>query len=156
MTINIINNSSLLKKVYKKKIKEIVEYILKNEKSNPLLKKFLKKNKWKDIEINFLFVDDNDIKKYNKKFLNRSGITDVISFSNLEGEDIINNQTIGDAIISIETAERNSKKYNNKLWDEIFLLIIHATLHILGYEHETDNGEMREKENFYFKKLVKK
>ncbi len=151
MKVNIFNNSSK-RIIYRKDIERVVEYVIREEKkTNKLLKNF----NINSAEITFLFVDDKQMKKYNKQYFNRTGSTDVISFSMLEGEEILYNNTLGDAVISVETAERNSAAYNNSYKEELLLLVIHAVLHILGYDHETDNGEMREKESFYFNKLVK-
>ncbi len=152
MKVNIFNES-FKKFIFRNDIKRVTKAILHKElKHNKLLRRFGNAGNW---EINFLFVDDKDILKFNKRFFKRNIATDVISFSMLEGDDIKNNNTLGDAIISVETAEFNANEYGNTYKEELLLLVIHSVLHILGYDHETDNGEMRKKENEYFQELVK-
>jgi len=49
---------------------------------------------------------------------------------------------LGDIAISPETARRNARRFNRTLPDELRILILHGVLHLLGYDHETDRGEM--------------
>ena len=95
-------------------------------------------------------MDDHQIKKINKKYLRRSRPTDVISFSQIEGEfSHINTHLLGDVVISVETAKRQAKENNIILQDEITFLLIHGILHLLGYDHEGSvrkEREMRAKE----------
>ena len=51
-------------------------------------------------------------------------------------------QELGDVVISIETAERQADEQGHSLWHELEVLSIHGYLHLSGYDHETDNGEM--------------
>jgi len=82
-------------------------------------------------------VDDQQIKKLNKKYLHRNRPTDVISFSQIEGEyNLVNTHLLGDVVISVETAKRQAKETNTTLQDEINFLLIHGVLHLLGYDHE--------------------
>jgi probable rRNA maturation factor len=90
-------------------------------------------------------VDDQQIKKLNKEYLRRSRPTDVISFSQIEGEfSHINPHLLGDVVISVETAQRQAKENNNTLPDEITFLLIHGILHLLGYDHEGSVRKARE------------
>lgn len=159
MNISIKNSSFLLKinEDIKNKIKKSIGYILKKEEveGNSIFKKFLSVIKIEDIEINLKFVDDKEIIKCNKQFFNKITSTDVIAFSMIEGELLPDNHTLGDAIISVETAKRNSTIYSISLIDELFLLIIHSILHLMGYEHEDENGEMRIKEKRYYNYIKK-
>ncbi|KPJ59660.1 MAG: hypothetical protein AMJ42_01835 [Deltaproteobacteria bacterium DG_8] len=110
--------------------------------------------KW---EISILLVDDHQIKKLNKKYLHRSRPTDVISFSQIEGEfSHINTNLLGDVVISVETAKRQAKEANTTLQDEITFLLIHGVLHLLGYDHEGSvkkAQEMKAKERELFSKV---
>jgi len=82
-------------------------------------------------------MDDDQIKTLNKKYLHRNRPTDVISFSQIEGEfSHINYHLLGDVVISVETAKRQAKEANATLQDEITFLLIHGILHLLGYDHE--------------------
>ena len=94
------------------------------------------------------FVSDNKIRSLNQQFRGLNKPTDVLSFpSDLEtGE-------LGDIAISIETAARQAKENGLTLNEEIAQLILHGLLHLSGYDHETDNGEMNRLELRLRKKL---
>jgi probable rRNA maturation factor len=87
-------------------------------------------------EINVVFCDDSTIKGYNKqyRFIDRS--TDVLSFPNSD-----ENDQLGDIIISIETAIKQSEEYHHSLDREIGFLFCHGILHCLGYDHHTKDEE---------------
>ncbi|MEO1953860.1 MAG: rRNA maturation RNase YbeY, partial [Campylobacterales bacterium] len=53
---------------------------------------------------------------------------------------------LGSIVISKDHIEQKAKELNHSLDDELYLLFIHGLLHLLGYDHEVDNGEMREEE----------
>lgn len=82
------------------------------------------------------FVSDTNIRKLNQQFRNVNKPTDVLSFP-AEEED-----NLGDIAISVETAAAQAKKNGLTLDEEISQLILHGLLHLSGYDHETDNGEM--------------
>jgi len=136
----------------KKILIKLIQYIIKREKitGNKLFRDFIKNIKTSNLKINFLFVDDDQMKKYNYQYFKKKSFTDVISFSMLEGDKIYGEEILGDAIISIETAMRNAKNYNNTVEEEVFLYVIHAILHMMGYDHPSENSIMRKKEKFYF------
>ena len=82
------------------------------------------------------FVSDNSIRKLNKQFRNLDKATDVLSFP--AGEE----SNLGDIAISVDSAVEQAKECGLTLEDEIAQLILHGLLHLSGYDHETDNGEM--------------
>jgi probable rRNA maturation factor len=106
---------------------------------------------------NVSFVDDHHIRRLNEKFLGRAKPTDVLSFpwqdhglswtvsqSNHpegHGEDEFTG-FLGDIVISAETARRNAAAAGHSTGNEIRWLILHGALHLLGYDHATDRGEM--------------
>jgi probable rRNA maturation factor len=96
-------------------------------------------------EMSIIFTSDEQIRMFNRKYRNIDRETDVLSFPlgerNLEGK--IN---LGDIIISIDTAERQAQELGHSVDAEIKILIIHGLLHLLSYDHETDDGEMKKKE----------
>lgn len=94
----------------------------------------------KNIEL--ILCDDEYIKEINTKFRNKNETTDVLSFPY---EDI-EHTPLGSVIINLNLAQKISKKLNHSLEDELSLLLIHAILHLLGYDHEVDQGEMYERE----------
>ena len=53
---------------------------------------------------------------------------------------------LGSIVISSQHVQQKAKELSHKISDELSLIFIHGLLHILGYDHEVDNGEMREKE----------
>jgi probable rRNA maturation factor len=102
-------------------------------------------------ELSLTFVDDESIQQLNRQFLDRDRSTNVLSFSLQEGQyGNINPDVLGDIIISVDTAMRDSRKENLTLDEEIDFLIIHGLLHLLGYNHEHTSKEesrkMRKKE----------
>ena len=89
------------------------------------------------------FVSDRQIKILNTRFRGVSKPTDVLSFP--AGDEEFKESTqprLGDIAISVECAERQALENGLKFDDEIAQLILHGLLHLCGYDHETDNGEM--------------
>ena len=101
----------------------------------------------KDIEL--ILTTDEEIQKLNKIHRKKDKPTDVLSFplENIEG------MPLGSIIISVDTAKKGADEFGHSIEDEIKLLFIHGLLHLLGYDHETDNGEMREKEKEIIEKF---
>ncbi len=93
------------------------------------------------------FVSDAKIRKLNKQFRNIDKATDVLSFP--AGEET----NLGDIAISVETAAAQAKENGLSFETEIAQLILHGLLHLCGYDHETDNGEMNRLELRLRKKL---
>jgi len=94
----------------------------------------------KDIEL--IFVDNQEMQKLNNNFRQVDKTTDVLSFP----LDFMDGLPLGSLVINIEMAKEKSKELGHSLEDEISLMFIHGLLHLLGYDHETDNGQMRKKE----------
>ena len=84
------------------------------------------------------FVSDKRIRELNRQFRGIDKATDVLSFP-ADGPDELN---LGDIAISVETAAAQAKENGLSFDDEIAQLILHGLLHLSGYDHETDNGEM--------------
>ena len=82
------------------------------------------------------FVSDKSIRKLNQLFRGVDKATDVLSFP----ADEANN--LGDVAVSVETATAQAKENGLPFDNEIAQLILHGLLHLSGYDHETDNGEM--------------
>jgi probable rRNA maturation factor len=102
-------------------------------------------------EMTVCFVDDREIGRLNKKFRGKAKATDVLSFP-VEGKGDARfvaergDKYLGDIAISPETALRNAKRDGRSLDDELRVLMLHGALHLLGHDHETDDGEMERKE----------
>ena len=95
------------------------------------------------------FVSDQTIRELNKQFRGVDKATDVLSFP-LEDPDESN---LGDIAISVDTASAQAKENGFKFDEEVAQLILHGLLHLCGYDHETDNGEMNRLELRLRKKL---
>ncbi|MBW2192693.1 MAG: rRNA maturation RNase YbeY [Deltaproteobacteria bacterium] len=95
-----------------------------------------------DGELSILIADDSQIAILNKKYLNRSGPTNVIAFPMQEGEfSTMTPQLLGDVVISIETAEREGQMAGIQTEERFTQLLIHGILHLFGYDHEKDERE---------------
>ena len=82
------------------------------------------------------FVSDKRIRELNHQFRGIDKVTDVLSFP---AEEELN---LGDVAVSVETAATQARENGLTLDREIAQLILHGLLHLCGYDHETDNGEM--------------
>jgi len=82
------------------------------------------------------FVSDKKIRELNRQFRGVDKATDVLSFP--AGENI----NLGDIAVSVDTAAVQAKENGLSFNDEIAQLILHGLLHLCGYDHETDKGEM--------------
>jgi len=95
------------------------------------------------------FIEDAEMARLNKKYRGKPGATDVLSFpvaSNGAGRKSLRRKRVGsflgDIAISPAVARRNAREFSRTLAEELRILILHGVLHLLGYDHETDNGEM--------------
>ena len=94
-------------------------------------------------EIELLIVNEQTIQTYNKRFRNIDKPTDVLSFP----YENMPNAPLGSIVICDMFILNGAKKFNHSINDEFTLLFIHGLLHLLGYDHEVDNGQHRQKEN---------
>ena len=97
-------------------------------------------------EVSVTFVDDEEIHKLNRQFRNIDRSTDVLSFPLGEnGVYDINHDTgakmLGDIVISLERATEQAKELGHSLKREVAFLVIHSTLHLLGYDHELSKDD---------------
>lgn len=88
-------------------------------------------------ELSILFTNDNEIRELNLAWRARDKATDVLSFPSLEGLESHHPAplSLGDIVISTETARRQARRYSPSLEAEILRLVIHGILHLLGYDH---------------------
>jgi probable rRNA maturation factor len=122
----------------KKKIKDWIDRACENEKFTPGA-------------INFILCSDKYLLAINRKYLNRSYLTDIITFPMMENDKIIS----GDIFISLERVRENAKKYCQKTENELHRIIIHGILHLAGYNDSTEEQKkmMTEKEDFYLSRF---
>ena len=108
-------------------------------------------------------VSDAEIARLNETFRKKKGPTDVLSFPAVtrrrparlrrNSKPVKASVDLGDIAISPATARRYAKKNGRKLSSELQVLILHGVLHLLGYDHETDRGEMDRVERKLRKRL---
>ena len=104
--------------------------------------------------VTIVFVSDAAIKKLNRQFRGKNQTTDVLSFpTKAEDFESDNQSQLGEAVISVERAAAQAKENGLTFSNEIEQLILHGLLHLSGYDHETDNGEMSRLELRLRKKL---
>lgn len=109
-----------------------------------------------EADVTICLVSDAEIARMNEAYRKKKGPTDVLSFPEVqrrfpgsmrrERRSSVNNPRskhfLGDVAISPATARRNAKQLGRTLPGELQILILHGVLHLLGYDHETDRGEM--------------
>ena len=97
-----------------------------------------------------LLTSDERIRELNREFRGKNIPTDVLSFPavgwELEGGNGSKSKSAGDLAISLETAARQAESLGHPLAIEVKVLILHGALHLAGFDHETDAGEMARKE----------
>ncbi len=98
---------------------------------------FLKK--YKDIRVSVKISSNDEIRRLNKEYLKRDYTTDVLSF--YMGEVIEDGRAfyLGDIIVNVDQAEKQSSEYGNTLEHEIADLVEHGVLHLLGVHHDDDD-----------------
>jgi probable rRNA maturation factor len=104
-------------------------------------------------------VGDSQIRELNRRYLDRDKPTNVLAFSMREGVFVsLHPQLLGDVVISVDTARRQSNRFGLKEVEMVILLMIHGILHLLGYEHEgTKKGsnQMALKQKELFRRVMK-
>ncbi|MDD3653392.1 MAG: rRNA maturation RNase YbeY [Desulfotomaculaceae bacterium] len=101
-----------------------------------------------EAEISLVFVDDNYIRNLNLQYRGIDSPTDVLSFAMLEGESIQGGEAmLGDVVISLQTAKRQAEEYGHSFQREVAYLTIHGVLHLLGYDHQTEDERRKMRQN---------
>ncbi len=105
-------------------------------------------------EIDLIICYNNIIQEYNKSYRDKDRATDVLSFP-IENDNIMIDDImpLGSIVISIDFVNARALELGHSKEDEFTLLFIHGLLHLLGYDHETDSGEMRDKEEALINEL---
>lgn len=89
------------------------------------------------------FVSDRAMRELNRRWRGKQGTTDVLSFPSAQDEfEKSEGATLGDVVISVEQARRQAAEHDLSFETEVAQLILHGLLHLCGYDHETDTGEM--------------
>lgn len=93
-------------------------------------------------EVELLIIDSQSMHALNLEHRNMDKTTDVLSFP----VDDFPHAPLGSIVINHELAKQKAQELGHSVEEEITLLFIHGMLHLLGFDHEIDNGEMRAKE----------
>ena len=95
-------------------------------------------------EVTIAFVDDDSMTELNKRFRGKKKTTDVLTFpaDDSYNEPSASGRPLGDIVISVDQARRQAADEKHALAVEIRYLVTHGLLHALGYDHETDSGQM--------------
>jgi probable rRNA maturation factor len=89
------------------------------------------------------FVSDRAMRELNRRWRGKRGTTDVLSFpAGQEEFERAEGLSLGDVVISVEQAARQAGEQGLAFENEVEQLILHGLLHLCGYDHETDSGEM--------------
>lgn len=121
-----------------------------------LLRKWLKETieaeGYKLKELNFVFCSDGYLLSINQKYLKHDTFTDIITFDNSDKEQHI----VGDIFISIDRVRENALAYKVSEKDELHRVMVHGTLHLLGYPDKGKAAKtlMTTKENYYLGELI--
>lgn len=111
----------------------------------------------KGMELSVALVSDRKIAELNRTYLGRSRPTDVLAFSQIEGEGgRFHPGFLGDVVISMETAAKQANEQGIRLEEELDLLLVHGILHLLGYEHtkgRTEATRMLRKQGVLLKRV---
>ena len=98
-------------------------------------------------ELNFILCSDEYLLGINQQYLNHDTYTDVITFDNSD----IPKTIIGDIFISLERIQENAKDFKGTTYDELCRIMVHGTLHLLGYKDKSkaEKALMTKKEDYY-------
>lgn len=111
-----------------------------------------------DWQVSIVFVRDKKIRQLNRQYRGKDYATDVLSFQASDDAqdafDFGEENYLGDIVIATDTALRQAEEAKQTFAREVQELVIHGLLHLCGYDHETDNGEMNRLELRLRKKLL--
>lgn len=101
-----------------------------------------------DKEVELIITNDKTIQKLNKEYRGKDNATDVLSFplEELFTDESIFRMPLGSIVIAESFVKKKAEIFGHSLQDELSLLFIHGMLHLLGFDHEGDDGEMRARE----------
>ena len=94
-------------------------------------------------KVNVVLTSSRDLRALNRRFRGHDQATDVLSFPPVP---MVARQFAGDIVISAEIAARNARLYQHAPAQELKILILHGMLHLAGFDHERDRGQMARKE----------
>jgi probable rRNA maturation factor len=144
-------------------INNLTSHSIEEEFLKKIIREILKDESKKEVQLSFVFVGEERIKKLNKRYLKKNRITDVLAFpvrrTKSEKFKIGNSreiQFLGEIVICPQKVKKNSKRFKVTFKRELARVSIHGILHLLGYNHQKDKKtaeKMKEKENYYLGKF---
>jgi probable rRNA maturation factor len=120
----------------------------------------IRKAKALPVEVSIVFLNDQQMRCYNKEYRQKDYPTDVLSFPvNEIQEELAKGRRrhifyLGDILISMERTALQAHEKGHSVQKELKILILHGVLHLLGYDHEVDNGRMDRVERRLLKKVM--
>jgi probable rRNA maturation factor len=96
-----------------------------------------------EAELSVLLVSADHIRNLNARFANENHDTDVLAFPMLDEDEDEDETLLGDVVVCPEVAEQNALKLGHSLSRELDVLLVHGTLHLLGYDHQGDEDKTR-------------
>lgn len=94
-------------------------------------------------EVSIALVDDGTMRKLNRAYRGKDKTTDVLTFEDIGVDsDEVADDSLGEIVISLPQAKRQARVERHSLPTELRYLLLHGLIHALGYDHETDAGEM--------------
>lgn len=94
------------------------------------------------VEFSFLVTTDTRMRAFNSTYRGKDKTTDVLSFPTQDYPSPGRVRHLGDIVVSYDQASRQAEEIGQPLAVELRFLLLHGVLHLLGYDHETDDGEM--------------
>jgi len=134
-------------------IEDIPDFDLPEETIRKSLHRLIEEEKKKTGEIAVIFCSDRYLLRINQEYLKREDYTDIITFDYSEADTLS-----GDLFISLERIRENAEKYREEFERELYRVLFHGVLHLVGYNDKSPNEikEMRRKEEHYLMKRFKK
>ncbi len=123
--IEIQDTSKISKSINSDVLKDVINHILTDQKKT-------------NCDLTLRITDDNEIQNLNKTYRGMDQPTDVLSFEQNFIDPATDRRYLGDIVISAESAKRQADDQHHPLEEEIILLCIHGTLHLLGFDHQTE------------------
>jgi probable rRNA maturation factor len=96
-----------------------------------------------EVELSVLLVTADHIRNLNARFANENHETDVLAFPMMEEDEDEDETLLGDVVICAGVAEKNALRLGHSLSREMDVLLVHGTLHLLGYDHQGDEDKTR-------------
>jgi probable rRNA maturation factor len=96
--------------------------------------------------VNVLVTNSSELRALNRQFRGADKATDVLSFPSPQPRRGQAKRVAGDIAISADIARENARRLDHSVAGEVKILVLHGILHLAGFDHERDNGEMARKE----------